>query len=623
MSAQQLAFSFQPSVVRHIAFRLTLFITFVTCALLLVTSPARAQEGDTPAAAPETTTDAIQPLNASNYGPDKHILYTLMNMGGYAAGCLGEGSPLFGGDCIDMVGQIGPDGTAQGATPVLVDSSVRSGGALGMLGGAMVALGTTAPTSPVQYLATVGESFGIRPAYAQVSGSGNSVIQPILKLWQLTRNIAYFGFILIFIAIGFMIMFRQKLNPQTVISAQNALPGVVVALILVTFSYFIAALIIDFGFITTQLTGRLLVANQLAKQDVINETLRTKNVFDIFGSFIAPPAPFSETSGPGGLADSASDLDTIAGATKDSLSVLNQGMVGTMITGLVVAGGCYYGGNFASSFVKLEALPTGANAPVGGVGPVLQAGRAASLLKNFNPAAKTAWGLGCVGGGAGGAALLQSGILFYGIGIILYVVLLIALIIAMFKTFFELIKAYVTLMIQTVAAPLIIMSGAIPGQGGAFGGWLKTMFANILIFPAVFAAFFFAAFIMGRPDNTFGIIAGSSGNFAIQSTVPLLGGLSGNFIKLILVYGILLIIPSIPGEVKKAFKVQDSPLGGVALAGVAAGAGAGKTLVSRPLQPWLKQSQAWKEAQLKQEATALAEGARQPGRLTRLLRPFT
>ena len=42
-----------------------------------------------------------------------------------------------------------------------------------------------------------------------------------------------------------MIMFRSKLNPQTSVSIQLALPKIVVSLILVTFSYaFIAWLLI-------------------------------------------------------------------------------------------------------------------------------------------------------------------------------------------------------------------------------------------------------------------------------------------------------------------------------------------------------------------------------------------
>ncbi|MGB9706492.1 MAG: hypothetical protein ACPLXP_00210, partial [Microgenomates group bacterium] len=84
----------------------------------------------------------------------------------------------------------------------------------------------------------------VKPAYAQ-AGVGFQGLRPILSLWKVFRNIAYLFFTIVFVVIGFAIMFRVKLNPQTVISIQNAIPRVVVALILVTFSYAIAGLLID------------------------------------------------------------------------------------------------------------------------------------------------------------------------------------------------------------------------------------------------------------------------------------------------------------------------------------------------------------------------------------------
>ena len=50
-------------------------------------------------------------------------------------------------------------------------------------------------------------------------------------------------------------MFRWKLNPQTVLTVQSALPRIVVALLLVTFSYAIAGLVIDFLYVIISLTA--------------------------------------------------------------------------------------------------------------------------------------------------------------------------------------------------------------------------------------------------------------------------------------------------------------------------------------------------------------------------------
>jgi hypothetical protein len=47
------------------------------------------------------------------------------------------------------------------------------------------------------------------------------------------------------IVIGFFIMFRKKIDPKTVITVQNALPNIVVTLLLITFSYAIVGVLID------------------------------------------------------------------------------------------------------------------------------------------------------------------------------------------------------------------------------------------------------------------------------------------------------------------------------------------------------------------------------------------
>ena len=59
------------------------------------------------------------------------------------------------------------------------------------------------------------------------------------------RNFAYVLITLLFIIMGLMIMFRVKIDPRTVVSFQSALPKIIMALILVTFSYAIVGLLID------------------------------------------------------------------------------------------------------------------------------------------------------------------------------------------------------------------------------------------------------------------------------------------------------------------------------------------------------------------------------------------
>jgi len=110
----------------------------------------------------------------------------------------------------------------------------------------------TPPASSRTYIADVLESAHIIPQ-AQAQGVGFSALDPILNVWKVFRNVAYLFFVIIFLIIGFMIMFRQKINGQTVVTAQQAIPGVIVALIFVTFSYAIAGFLIDLMYLVMYL----------------------------------------------------------------------------------------------------------------------------------------------------------------------------------------------------------------------------------------------------------------------------------------------------------------------------------------------------------------------------------
>lgn len=94
------------------------------------------------------------------------------------------------------------------------------------------------------YIADLMNSAGIAtPAYAQ--GLGFSSLNPILNVWKTFRNLAYLFFVIVFLFIGFAIMFRANIGGKTAITAQQAIPSIIMALLTVTFSYAIAGLLID------------------------------------------------------------------------------------------------------------------------------------------------------------------------------------------------------------------------------------------------------------------------------------------------------------------------------------------------------------------------------------------
>jgi len=89
----------------------------------------------------------------------------------------------------------------------------------------------------------------VQPVIAQTGGFGYGHMGIMLPLWQVSRNLAYTFLVLFMVIFAFMIMFRVKISPQTVISIQSALPKIIIAAILATFSYAIAGLVIDLMYV--------------------------------------------------------------------------------------------------------------------------------------------------------------------------------------------------------------------------------------------------------------------------------------------------------------------------------------------------------------------------------------
>jgi hypothetical protein len=121
------------------------------------------------------------------------------------------------------------------------------------------------------YIADVMESARIvPPAYAQ--GLGFAALNPVLELWKVFRNLSYMFFILIFLVIGFMIMFRHKIGGQTAVTAQQAIPSVIISLLFVTFSYAIVGFMIDMMYVSMYLILGIFETSQFFKDgaDIIN-----------------------------------------------------------------------------------------------------------------------------------------------------------------------------------------------------------------------------------------------------------------------------------------------------------------------------------------------------------------
>ncbi|MBI4039487.1 hypothetical protein HY388_01505 [Candidatus Daviesbacteria bacterium] len=153
--------------------------------------------------------------------------------------------------------------------PITLESQGVLGGLASLIGG----LYTLPPASGVDYLANLGKELQIIPtAYASHGyRDGLRALEPVQGFWRTSRDIAYLGFVVIFVIIGLMVMLRAKIDPRTVVTIQSAIPRIVIGLILVTFSYAIVGLMFDLLQMGMQLITNILIPKFAGKPPIGDE----------------------------------------------------------------------------------------------------------------------------------------------------------------------------------------------------------------------------------------------------------------------------------------------------------------------------------------------------------------
>lgn len=117
------------------------------------------------------------------------------------------------------------------------------------------------PLSGVTYVKEKLHNFSLVPvAHAQTAGAGFGfdALAPVQEMWRGVRDISFALFVIAAIVLSFMIMFRLKISPQVVVSIQSAIPKLIIALILVTFSYAIAGFLVDLMYVVIGLLSLMM-----------------------------------------------------------------------------------------------------------------------------------------------------------------------------------------------------------------------------------------------------------------------------------------------------------------------------------------------------------------------------
>lgn len=526
-------FNHPASATRHqlIKFFL-LFSLFAFSFLLFANKPSFAQES-TPSA---TVLPAVY-NQQSSYIPQTspHTASIAIYNFSHALSCILVGqSPI--APCLEYKAITDTQGVVR-SLPILSDSNT-SMGILGFGRTALTSLLETKPISSSEFMVDMGRNIGIvKEANAQVGGSGNSILSPVYKLWSVSRNIAYLVMIIVFLLVGLMVMFRQKLNPQTVVTVQLALPGLVIGLVLITFSYFIASLITDMAFLGTDLVGYFFQAAQTGPNSIpsLSQLIGSQNSIAIMSRMTSAIGDFDISSGISSFMDNLSGIPKVFVQT--ALAFLAYQYGGQAISAVATPAGALIGATlpfFAAGPAGIVAVPAtaGAGATLFGVISTLAGGTIAATVATLTPGFVFSW--------------------------IISFIVTIMLIITIFKLVFKLIQNFLSIIFYTIASPFVFLLSSLPGRQGMVNDWIRNMLCNVLAFPAVIAVLYFCYYLLtnGQPlgdaGEAFKIAKINPAALTNNSSLPLLGGLDLGVLNMLLGFGAFIATPTIPDIICKA-----------------------------------------------------------------------
>lgn len=384
----------------------------------------------------------------------------------------------------------------------------------------------TPPIHTSDYIGYMAQNFGVTkkasaatPCSSATLGSGFCGLSPLAKLWTTFANIVYFLFVIVFVLIGLAIMLRIKIDPRTVMSIENQLPKIIISLIMVSLSMGIAGLLIDLMWTFTYLS-----TNIIASADTDQVKLTTTVNKEIY----TPPAGFmgavySETFKFNEQSTNTTDTEFSFGGIFD------------------LAGAA---GHAVQQMVSKTLSPQSLGEILGGTSAGIQRAANCPQLDFF-----CAIGASVKDAFAGTIVALVTNILGAAIswivGILFMLIFAIAILFALFRLGFELLKAYVGILLDVALAPFMIVVGLIPGSPGGFGVWIRDILANLSVFPTTIIMFLFGRIFMHS-------VGQAGGQFFVP---PLVGNPNdANSIAAFVGLGIVLLTPQVLTIVRETFK---------------------------------------------------------------------
>jgi len=122
---------------------------------------------------------------------------------------------------------------------------------MGKIGGLIATPYSNPPALGSYYVLHSLDEAGFVPDSYAAEGLGFAGLAPFIHIWKKLRDIAFLIIALAMIISGFMIMFRTRMDPQHAIKLENALPKIIITMILINFSFAIAGFMVDVMYIMT------------------------------------------------------------------------------------------------------------------------------------------------------------------------------------------------------------------------------------------------------------------------------------------------------------------------------------------------------------------------------------
>ncbi len=426
------------------------------------------------------------------------------------------------------------------------DANAFKGSLMGQVSNLISMTYINPPASGVYWVTNTLQNAGFIPQSYAAEGMGFAMIKPLMNLWKIFRDIAYLVIVVFLVVIGFMIMFRTKINPQTVISVENSLPKVVIALLLITFSFAIAGFLIDLMYLLIVLAIGILSNNNTYYDaaQIQNHYLQAN-----FGTIWTDIVPL-----PSGLNDWVSGYLPFS-YIGDSFMALLPTQVNWVLGTVARVAGVWLGGHFILNVIN----STGANKILSNM-----------LLAGFGvgeaPNVFISSGMLIL------AIPVILGLIVHGMGFVVGIIVGLAILGMIFNIFLMLLKAYIQVTISIILSPIILLFEALPGNNN-FSMWVKNLIGELLTFPTVI--------VLLLVEKTMFMTMTYPGDFW---TPPFLVNMNPGTFSVIVGLGIILITPDIVKLVKDAVGAKPLPFNigiGTFLGGAGSVTGGGMAILQQ------------------------------------------